>query len=90
VILDGREHKLQGEGGQSIVRTSGWQGNTIRMDDKVYQHDGKYSQRSIRLMGLDGQGNIILRTELHAILDGQEFPEGNPIVNVARRVASTP
>lgn len=88
VILDGKAHTLQGEDGQSIVRTSVWQGTTVHIDDKVYRRDGKYIQRAIRLMGVDGQGNIVLRTEMHAILDGQEFPEGNPIVNVARRVGT--
>ena len=86
VILDGQAHTLRGDDGQSIVRTSAWQGKTVHIDDRIYPAAGRYAQRGIRQMGIDAQGNIVLRTELHAVIDGKEVPEGNPIVNVARRV----
>lgn len=88
IILDAKPHRLQGETGQSIVRTSSWKGTTVHIDDKTYK-DGKYVHRGIRDLGLDEEGNIILRTEMHAILDGQEFPEGNPIVNRAGHVSDS-
>jgi hypothetical protein len=88
VILDGKAHKLQGDDSRSIVRTSAWAGSTVRIDDKIYKTNGEYTERVIRHIGVEAQGNIVLRTEAHAIIGGKEVPEGNPIVNVARRIGT--